>query len=268
MSKENKNDSSEEWSDDLLPRKSKLDGQEGTFMSEEKNQQNPSNQNINSKQPIGSQSQDQPQVQPSVKKKGLSTKAIVGIIIGSFCFIIAVIGILAVVILFNLRQYRSRVNDTKAKEAGYEIDTKIYKIGDEVQAGDFKYKVNSVEKVTNVERLKQIGGESYKNKYDIVYLLVNLTVTNTSQKSQKIDLDSIAAENRHSGTYPGNDNDLQNTYRKNHKEYEGFFSQIEPGVSKTGVLVFSFSKDWGGYKLIVDADFNHPEKGKKIDLGI
>lgn len=101
MSEEN---NPQEWPEELMPRSSGAPQNEGAFMPEEKGQPTESNQNINP-----------PQLPVQQQRQGISTKAIVGIIIGVGCFIFTVIGILALIILLALSNARTKGKDARIK---------------------------------------------------------------------------------------------------------------------------------------------------------
>jgi hypothetical protein len=143
------------------------------------------------------------------------------------------------------------------QETKKEDTSKAFKVGDEVQAGNLSFKVNSVKKAD------QVGDDVMNKKADGVFLIVNVTVKNNDKEARTIDTNLFKLV---SGSTSYNASAEADMYAN--KDNSFFLKQLNPGVSTTGNIVFDIPKDMKGEKLEVESGLGF-SGGKKqtIDLG-
>ena len=107
-----------------------------------------------------------------------------------------------------------------------------YKMGETIKVGDVEYVVNS--KSTT----KTVGNKHFGNTANGTYLIVNVTVKNTSKKPITVDSNYFKLLN---GDAEYSDDSGAGTYINEDAKF--FWSKVNPGSSITGNVAFDVSDD-------------------------
>lgn len=119
--------------------------------------------------------------------------------------------------------------DKSAKEKATDVK---YKMGETIKVGDVEYVVNS--KSTT----KTVGNKHFGNTANGTYLIVNVTVKNTSKKPITVDSNYFKLLN---GDAEYSDDSRAGTYINEDTKF--FWSKVNPGSSITGNVAFDVSDD-------------------------
>ncbi|WP_238650664.1 DUF4352 domain-containing protein [Paenibacillus piscarius] len=143
-------------------------------------------------------------------------------------------------------------NSTEKKESSKKEEKKLAKKGEELQVGDVVFKVN---KVNTTKKIKDGDFLSYEPDSDgSIFLVVNVTVKNAGKKMITTD-SSFFQLLKDEVSY--NPSTLLTT-SGDYFLYEG----INPGLAKTGNIVFEIPEDMTGFILNVQTGIWGTEQGQ------
>lgn len=115
-------------------------------------------------------------------------------------------------------------------------------IGDTVRAGEFDYTVNSVSST------KEIGEEPFSETTDGEFLLVNVTIKNNDSEGRVMDSSMFSLLDSQ-----GNEYDQDGGAAMFLDEGSLFLENVNPGMSRTGVIVFEIPEGLSDLSLEVDS---------------
>lgn len=192
--------------------------------------------------------------QPLLKKEGLSTGVKVGLGFGIGCLVIIILVVAGCVKLGS-----SVTKDVKKQEVEKQekLDKPTAKIGDKIVAGNFEFKVNKVEEKTAV------GGSEFSDskKAQGIFKLIEVEVKNNNKETKYLDSSMFKLKDSKGQEFTVS-TDAMTAFEiyEAGGESQFFLQQIQPSLSKTGIIIFDVPKDTTNPILIVSGGFLSSEK--------
>jgi len=120
-------------------------------------------------------------------------------------------------------------------------------VGDEVNVGNFIYKVNGV------KFSKSVGNQFAQERADGIFLLVDLTITNTSSETRLIDNALFKLQDQSNVSYEPSSEGSTALELSGAKTL--FLKQCQPNIPTKGVLVFEVPNQKESYTLNLSGGF-------------
>jgi len=135
----------------------------------------------------------------------------------------------------------------------------VYYPGDRVEVGNFAYTVNSYYTTDKIGR--DLMGTFMGEKADGIFLVVDVTIENIGKESKTIWASNIKVVDDQKRTFEHDT--AAEFYLENDQKF--IFEQLQPGLPKTGKIVFDVPKDIRGV-LQISADSMWSDEVKYISL--
>ena len=133
----------------------------------------------------------------------------------------------------NSSTINNNLQTTTPEQVTAKQEVKTYSLGDEIQAGDFKWKI------TKVSTTKEIGqdvmGTFFGEKADGLFVVLDVEVENTANSAQYLTDSYIKLVDSQSREFS------PNTVAAIYLKPEGsalMFEQVNPGITKKGKIVY------------------------------
>lgn len=163
---------------------------------------------------------------------------------------IAIIVIGALVISTNTDVIQKEISQEQTKEISKtaSIDQEAYYAGDRVEIGNFAYTINSYYTTDKIGQ--DLMGSFMGEEADGIFLVIDLTIENIVMESKTLWSTNIKAIDDKGRTF---DHDsTAEIYLKSGQQF--IFEQMQPGLPKSGKIVFDLPKDInGGLKISSDS---------------
>ncbi|MEB6548993.1 DUF4352 domain-containing protein [Heyndrickxia sporothermodurans] len=142
-------------------------------------------------------------------------------------------------------------SETKVnKEAKKKTESKIYKVGDLVKVGKLAYKVS---KVSATSEIKSDNEFIKSAKTDGQFIMISIEAFNKDKKARMVDSTMFKIKDDQGREFdPTNDSEVMMVADE---AMEFFLQDINPGVSKKGLMIFELPKDSAHYSLEVSSGF-------------
>lgn len=138
---------------------------------------------------------------------------------------------------------------------------KTFKIGDDVASGNITYKINGVKTASKLGK-----SDAFSKKTEGQFIIIDISVLNNDKDSRTIDTNLFKLKDAAGKEYSA---DAMADMYANEGGTTFFLAKVNPGLTKTGFIVFETPKDIKG--LILECSSGLGFSGGKyvsIDLGI
>lgn len=143
-----------------------------------------------------------------------------------------------------------KVTASETKENKKKTESKIYKVGDLVKVGKLAYKVS---KVSATSEIKSDNEFIKSAKTDGQFIMISIEAFNKDKKARMVDSTMFKIKDDQGREFdPTNDSEVMMVADE---AMEFFLQDINPGVSKKGLMIFELPKDSAHYSLEVSSGF-------------